>query len=333
MALIQKYNPKVGQQEVMKTRRTITFIAMVLVLATVLGMAVGAAAAKTCGITVSTVPGKPGQEVTVEVRAEKNPGFTNLAMVLDFDPAKLELVQVDLKDPEGKAYLCGDVASVNRSWKPGADDDLDAARTYPFVVCAAVEEVKADGILFTATFKVLDGTPGVLAVTPRIRYIRNNTAALPVFEDITASVTPGGVEIPAAVDKIELSAAELWLRENGTDTLTVTGVPENTPISWQSSAPQFVEVDNGTLTAKAPGTAVITASVGNAKAECRVTVVMLGDMDGDGVVKISDIMQGLDAFNMNTQLTPAQMCALDADGDGVLKDSDIMTIIERFNQQ
>ncbi len=243
-------------------------------------------------------------------------------------------MKVDLKNPEGKAYLCGDVASVNLNWKPGADDtDLDAARTYPFVVCAAVEEVKADGILFTATFKVLDGTPGVLAVTPRIRYIRNNTAALPVFEDITASVTPGGVEIPAAVDKIELSATELWLRENGTDTLTVTGVPENTPISWQSSAPQFVEVDNGRLTAKAPGTAVITASVGNAKAECRVTVVMLGDMDGDGVVKIFDIMQGLDAFNTNAQLTPAQMCALDADGDGVLKDSDIMTIIERFNQQ
>ena len=302
---------------------------MVLVLAAVLSMAVGAAAAKTCGVTVSTVPGKPGQEVTVEVRVERNPGFTNLATVLDFDPAKLELLKIDVKDPEGKAYLCGDQASVNLAWKPGTDDaDLDPARTYPFLVCAAAEEVKADGILFTATFKVLQGTPGVLAVTPKVRYIRSNAAALPAFEDITAKVTAGGVEI--LPEKIELSAKELWLRENGTGTLTATGA-EN--ITWTSGAPEIVAVENGKLTAKAPGTAVITASAGTVRAECTVTVVMLGDMDDDGKLKVPDIMQGLDAFNKDLKLTPAQMCAMDANGDGIVKITDLMVILERFNKQ
>ena len=328
MDLIQKFNLKVGQQEIMKTRRMITGIATILILATFLSTAAAAAAAKTCGIAVTKVPGKPGQEVTVEVRAEQNPGFTNLAMVLDFDPAKLELLKIDGKNPEGKAYLCGDMFSVNLNWTPGADDtDLDKTRTYPFLVCAGAEEVKGDGVLFTATFKVLEGSSGVLEVAPRVRYIRSNTAAMPAFEDITANETAGGVEI--LPEKIELSAQELWLREDGTGELTATGA-EN--ITWTSSAPEIVAVENGKLTAKAPGTAVITASAGTVRAECSVTVVVIGDLDGDNKLTAKDIMAGLRLYNTEAEeLTPRQLCALDLDDNGRVEANEIMTVLDRYN--
>ena len=77
------------------------------------------------------------------------------------------------------------------------------------------------------------------------------------------------------VSSIQLSQTSVRLSIGGTFELAATIYPEsarNNVITWSSSAPDIVAVDNGTLTAVAIGSAVITAQAGNVTATCSVTV-------------------------------------------------------------
>ena len=77
------------------------------------------------------------------------------------------------------------------------------------------------------------------------------------------------------VSSIQLSQTSVRLSIGGTFELTATIYPEsarNNVVTWSSSAPDIVAVDNGTLTAVAIGSAVITAQAGNVTATCSVTV-------------------------------------------------------------
>lgn len=80
-----------------------------------------------------------------------------------------------------------------------------------------------------------------------------------------------------AVENIALNKTTLTLEIDGTETLTVTVTPDNATdkaVTWSSSAPTIASVDNtGKVTAKAEGTAIITAKTANNKtATCAVTV-------------------------------------------------------------
>lgn len=77
------------------------------------------------------------------------------------------------------------------------------------------------------------------------------------------------------VSSIQLSQTSVRLSIGGTFELTAAIYPEsarNNVVTWSSSAPDIVAVDNGTLTAVAIGSAVITAQAGNVTATCSVTV-------------------------------------------------------------
>lgn len=81
---------------------------------------------------------------------------------------------------------------------------------------------------------------------------------------------------PVVAESIELSETSLTLKEGETATLTATVLPEDTEdktITWTSSNELVATVSaDGTVTAIAEGTAVITATCGDASAECTVVV-------------------------------------------------------------
>ena len=60
------------------------------------------------------------------------------------------------------------------------------------------------------------------------------------------------------------------------ETLGILYHPENTTddktVVWSSSDPDVLSVENGVLTAKAEGTAVITAAAGDKSVSCTITV-------------------------------------------------------------
>ena len=81
-------------------------------------------------------------------------------------------------------------------------------------------------------------------------------------------------KVAPAATAIALSDASLNLEVNSNKTLTAVVNPNETldTVTWQSSDPTVATVENGVVTAVAPGTATITATAGSAKAECVVSV-------------------------------------------------------------
>lgn len=146
------------------------------------------AAAELTGCTIAAVSqaAAPGETVTVEIRMEDNPGFTNLAIALDYDREKMTLTGV-----EPKVEM---PVSVNTNWKDSEGNAMG------FLVCAASEPVKENGVLFTATFELSADFSGEAMVTPKVQYIRNNEAVFSIFESITATVNPGIITAVLAGD-------------------------------------------------------------------------------------------------------------------------------------
>lgn len=100
-------------------------------------------------------------------------------------------------------------------------------------------------------------------------------------ETITAKVGDKTATYKITVKEIKLVSIsvkpETTVHRGETETLEVTYNPTDTTddrtVTWASSDTKIVTVDgSGTLTAVAPGSAIVTAKVGNAEAKCTVTV-------------------------------------------------------------
>ena len=87
------------------------------------------------------------------------------------------------------------------------------------------------------------------------------------------TVEPG---VKIGVTSVTLDKTDLTLDANGTAKLNETVKPDdatNKTVTWKSDKPEIVEVDsNGNVTAKAAGTATITATADGKSASCKVTV-------------------------------------------------------------
>ena len=80
-----------------------------------------------------------------------------------------------------------------------------------------------------------------------------------------------------AVSEVKLDKTEMSLTEGKEGTLTASILPKDATeqtITWSSSDPSVATVVSGKVTAIKAGSTTISASVGNYKAECNVTVLM-----------------------------------------------------------
>lgn len=324
-----------------KAKRILATVTAVFALVAALNTVAMANPVKNCTVLAETVSGRPGDLVTIGVEISDNPGFTNFGIALDYDTAQLQLVGLNLADAQGTAYLCGSIAAQNPSWKPAEDDNaksnqaFDQSRTYPYVTCAAEQAVQSNGTLFSATFKVLDGATGTAAVTPIVSYIRNNSVNLPAFESVNATVQSGGVTIGSPITGIRLDHTELYLTVGASGVLTATLSPEGAvaDVQWKSSANNVATVENGKVTAVAPGTADIMASAGGKIAQCTVTVVTQYDMNQDGKTDAADLKLAFELFNSGEALTGAQLAAVDADSNAEFDALDLMQMVAFINGQ
>ena len=216
-------------------------IAIMLAVLLCLTIPIAAAAAELTGCTITVVSGAaaPGETVTVEIWIENNPGFTNLAIALDYDRTKLTLLSLD--------PVVGAMVSTSLNWQDAAGMEMG------YVVCASSESIKENGVLFTATFVMSDDAAGEGAVTPQVQYIRNNEAVFSIFEAISAVVNPGSV-----------------------------------------------------------------------------TIVLNGDVSGDGIIEYNDVMLAYKAFLGEAELTAAQMAAVDSNGNGIVEEAEYQAIYQIY---
>lgn len=86
------------------------------------------------------------------------------------------------------------------------------------------------------------------------------------------------VTVAVPLVSIRLNKEALTLNRNDRETLSVIYEPENTTEDktalWSSSDKKVVTVENGMVTAVGKGSAVVTAKVGDKKAECQVEVLV-----------------------------------------------------------
>ena len=141
-------------------------------------------------VTAASLSSMPDREITIPVSIEGNPGFTNLAIALEYDPAKLELKSISTEN-----QILGTVKNrTNVQWKK------DEKTTCGFLVAASPTVVTGDGILFTVTFKVHKDFAETTVVTPKVLYLRSNAVDHKVFQSITPEVTFGTIKAILAGD-------------------------------------------------------------------------------------------------------------------------------------
>lgn len=109
---------------------------------------------------------------------------------------------------------------------------------------------------------------------------KSATCAITVIKPEEPIIDP---EVP--VSAITLDVTSLTLLKGAGYTLTATVMPEDATdktVTWNSSAPAVVTVENGVLTAVAPGYAVITAKAGSIEAICEVNVMEVNAGENEG---------------------------------------------------
>lgn len=101
---------------------------------------------------------------------------------------------------------------------------------------------------------------------------------------VTKKTVPPTPDKDIAVTGITLDKATLKLEVGKTDKLTATVAPNDATdktVSWTSSDLKTATVDGGVVTAKAAGTATITAKAGDKTATCAVTVTAPANNNND----------------------------------------------------
>ena len=172
---------------------------VILAIALIFALAVTAMAAEIADCTVSadSVSATAGGTVTVPIRISGNRGFTNFGIALDYDREQLELLSI--RTAEGETpYLCGTTVAVNTQWT-GTDE-----KTFGYVTAALEEAATADGILFTATFRVSEDFSGTAAVQPVVQYMRSNKRLLSVFDAIPVTVLVGDYDQNGTVNALDV---------------------------------------------------------------------------------------------------------------------------------
>ena len=136
---------------------------------------------KSCTLSADSTTAAPGETVSIDVSISDNPGYTNFAIALDYDGEKLELESITPNTGAG-------LSAVNTEYI------MDSV-SYGFMNTASAEPVYDNGTLFTAKFLVKEAAEGEAEVKPILLYMRDNSAAFSVFEEISADINSGIVSI------------------------------------------------------------------------------------------------------------------------------------------
>lgn len=166
----------------------------IITAALLLCLPMTALATENATLSADTVTAAAGGTVTVPIRLEGNPGFTNFAVSLEYDKEKLTLVSLNAQSEEGSAYLCGSLTAGNPEWK------VEEGTANGYLAGASAEVITGDGTLFTATFRLAADFSGTASVKPVVHYLRNGGEA--GFTDVAVTAKAGSISnyIPGDVN-------------------------------------------------------------------------------------------------------------------------------------
>lgn len=244
----------------------------------------------TPNIAMAVEPGKPEIKVTVDKEELERTGEFTASVNLDTNNvADINTVQIRLKyDPN----VLEVVKKVNGA---GVEED-DIVRVLPTQnneICVYGNDIGAsnvnlmltlngntleyNGVLYTVKFKVkenasLGKSDLTIEYTDTFKPIKEGISN----QEIPSTIVNSSIKVVSYLQSISLNKTTGELNVDDTDTLSVTYVPADTTddktVTWTSSDASKATVENGVVTAKAPGTVTITADVNGKKASCTYTI-------------------------------------------------------------
>lgn len=211
-----------------------------------------------------------GDEVTVNVKLNTNSAqkLSVLQLSVHFDPEVFEAVGTPqmVMPKNGGTGLVGiskEKSTLNIS--------------YTVDVANPDAQIDYDGVVYTAKLKVKDNAE---AGSTTLAFDTSDSEAMYYSDQTVADVTLTGKDLGVVSPLKSISfngvADEATINLGATETLTVVYNPEDTTddktVTWNSTNPNAVTVDNGVVTAVGEGSSTVTATVGEKVATINYTV-------------------------------------------------------------
>lgn len=211
-----------------------------------------------------------GDEVTVNVKLNTNSvqKLSVLQLSVHFDPEVFEAVGTPqmVMPKNGGTGLVGiskEKSTLNIS--------------YTVDVANPDAQIDYDGVVYTAKLKVKDNAE---AGSTTLAFDTSDSEAMYYSDQTVADVTLTGKDLGVVSPLKSISfngvADEATINLGATETLTVVYNPEDTTddktVTWNSTNPNAVTVDNGVVTAVGEGSSTVTATVGEKVATINYTV-------------------------------------------------------------
>lgn len=122
----------------------------------------------------------------------------------------------------------------------------------------------------------------------------------------TCKVTVSSNYIPITGIKLNKTSTSILVGSSETITKTITpSNANNTDVTWTSSNTSIATVENGKITAKKVGTAIITATAGEYSATCKVTVIDKIALKKITLNKENITIKEKETANLNITYTPS----------------------------
>lgn len=211
-----------------------------------------------------------GDEITVNVKLNTNSAqkLSVLQLSVHFDPEVFEAVGTPqmVMPKNGGTGLVGiskEKSTLNIS--------------YTVDVANPDAQIDYDGVVYTAKLKVKDNAK---AGSTTLAFDTSDSEAMYYSDQTVADVTLTGKDLGVVSPLKSISfngvADEATINLGATETLTVVYNPEDTTddktVTWNSTNPNAVTVDNGVVTAVGEGSSTVTATVGEKVATINYTV-------------------------------------------------------------
>lgn len=247
--------------------KKILSIVLSLTMILTIGMASTSAVAETVEptITLESIEAEAGQDVSVKVFIENNPGIWGIDLKISYDKSTLSLTSVENGDffqsaewTQGKLDADVYILSYEAS---GFDNITTKSGTLATLNFTVSDNASAGDYSINASYNVGD----IINVD---------------FDDISFNILNGRITVkskPISVTDVQLSTNTLSLKSGESEDLIATVIPNtatNKAVTWKSNNDSVATVQDGTVYAHKKGTATITVTTvdGEYTDECVVTV-------------------------------------------------------------
>lgn len=211
-----------------------------------------------------------GDEITVDVKLNTNSvqKLSVLQLSVHFDPEVFEAV--------GEPQMI--MPKNNGIGLVGVSKEKSTLNiSYTVDVANPDAQIDYDGVVYTAKLKVKDNAK---AGSTTLDFDTSDSEAMYYSDQTVADVTLTGKDLGVVSPLKSISfngvADEATINLGATETLQVVYNPEDTTddktVTWNSTNPNAVTVDNGVVTAVGEGSSTVTATVGEKVATINYTV-------------------------------------------------------------